>query len=165
MIGTARNALVVVLCAITSYIFEMYGGAPYVLTGHINAGLPIVEPPPFSRTFGNQTESFIDMTKNFKFGILIIPLIAIIGNIAIAKAFCIAFLIHIMLDHCISNAILFHYLIDKDKSVKGANFSRLYSGLFDLNIYTHKKRFLSVNRKFMPNLHKSLILVIRKRNS
>ncbi|XP_029672275.1 sodium-independent sulfate anion transporter-like [Formica exsecta] len=88
MIGTARNALVVILCAVTSYIFELYDGAPFILTGHIDAGLPNVEPPPFSRTIGqNQTESFIDMTKNFKFGILVIPLISIIGNVAIAKAF------------------------------------------------------------------------------
>lgn len=86
-VGTARNALVVVLSAIASYIFETHNGAPYVLTGHIDAGLPIVEPPPFSRTVGNQTENFIDMTKNFKFGILVVPLISIIGNVAIAKAF------------------------------------------------------------------------------
>ncbi|KYM96787.1 Sodium-independent sulfate anion transporter [Cyphomyrmex costatus] len=65
----------------------MNGGAPYILTGHIDAGLPIVEPPSFSRTIGNQTESFIDITKNLKFGILIVPLISIIGNVAIAKAF------------------------------------------------------------------------------
>ncbi|XP_071568572.1 sodium-independent sulfate anion transporter [Temnothorax nylanderi] len=86
-IGTARNALVVVLCAVASYIFETHGGAPYILTGHIDAGLPTVEPPPFSRTVGNQTETFIDMAKKFKFGILVIPLISIIGNVAIAKAF------------------------------------------------------------------------------
>ncbi|XP_071637302.1 sodium-independent sulfate anion transporter isoform X2 [Temnothorax longispinosus] len=86
-IGTARNALVVVLCAVASYIFETHGGAPYILTGHIDAGLPIVEPPPFSRTVGNQTETFIDMAKKFKFGILVIPFISIIGNVAIAKAF------------------------------------------------------------------------------
>ncbi|KYN40710.1 Sodium-independent sulfate anion transporter [Trachymyrmex septentrionalis] len=86
-IGTARNALVVVLCAVTSYIFEMNGGAPYILTGHIDAGLPIVKPPPFSSTIGNRTDSFIDMTKNLKFGIFIVPLISIIGNVAIAKAF------------------------------------------------------------------------------
>nr|XP_012230213.1 PREDICTED: sodium-independent sulfate anion transporter-like isoform X1 [Linepithema humile]XP_012230214.1 PREDICTED: sodium-independent sulfate anion transporter-like isoform X1 [Linepithema humile] len=86
-IGTARNALVVVLCAVASYVFEMHNGAPFILTGHIDAGLPSVQPPPFSRTIGNQTENFIDMTTNFKFGILIVPLISIIGNVAIAKAF------------------------------------------------------------------------------
>ncbi|EFN81292.1 sodium-independent sulfate anion transporter [Harpegnathos saltator] len=86
-IGTARNALVVILCAVASYIFETRGGAPFVLTGHINAGLPSVEPPPFWRKVGNETESFIDMAKNLKTGILVVPLISIIGNVAIAKAF------------------------------------------------------------------------------
>lgn len=78
----------VIFCATVSYIFEMQGGAPFVLTGRINAGLPNIEPPAFSRAFGNQTESFIDMTKNLKSGVLIIPLVSIIGNVAIAKAFC-----------------------------------------------------------------------------
>ncbi|XP_014476440.1 PREDICTED: sodium-independent sulfate anion transporter-like [Dinoponera quadriceps] len=87
MIGTARNALVVILCAVASYIFETHGGAPFILTGHIDAGLPSVEPPPFWRTTGNQTENFIDMAKNLKTGILVVPLISIIGNVAIAKAF------------------------------------------------------------------------------
>ncbi|XP_019888316.1 sodium-independent sulfate anion transporter [Ooceraea biroi] len=86
-IGTARNALVVILCAVASYIFEMHDGAPFVLTGHIDPGLPSIAPPPFSRTTGNQTESFIDITKSFKFGIIVVPLISIIGNVAIAKAF------------------------------------------------------------------------------
>ncbi|XP_032664642.1 sodium-independent sulfate anion transporter-like [Odontomachus brunneus] len=86
-IGTARNALVVILCTVASYIFETRGGAPFILTGHIDAGLPRVEPPPFWRTVGNQTENFIDMATNLRTGILVVPLISIIGNVAIAKAF------------------------------------------------------------------------------
>jgi len=88
VIGTARNALIVVLCAVISYIFEMYDRAPFILTDHIEPGLPNFEPAPFSRTIGNQTESFVDMAKSFKFGILVVPFISIIGNVAIAKAFC-----------------------------------------------------------------------------
>lgn len=87
-IGTARNALVVIFCAVASYIFEMHGGAPFILTGYIDAGLPSVKPPPFWRMVGNQTEDFIDMATNLKTGILVVPLISIIGNVAIAKAFC-----------------------------------------------------------------------------
>lgn len=75
----------------------MYNGAPFILTGHIDAGLPSIDPPPFSRTIGqNQTESFIDMTKNFSFGILIIPLVSILGNVAIAKAFCTRYIFNIL---------------------------------------------------------------------
>ncbi|XP_031837112.1 sodium-independent sulfate anion transporter isoform X2 [Nomia melanderi] len=86
-LGTGRNAIVVILCAVISYVYESRGGAPFVLTGHIEAGLPSVQPPAFSRTVGNQTETFVDMCKNLGTGILIVPLISIIGNVAIAKAF------------------------------------------------------------------------------
>lgn len=80
----------VILCAVASYIFEIHDrGAPFTLTGHIDAGLPSVAPPPFSRTVGeNRTASFVDMTRDLNTGILVVPLISIIGNVAIAKAFC-----------------------------------------------------------------------------
>ncbi|XP_015436479.1 PREDICTED: sodium-independent sulfate anion transporter-like [Dufourea novaeangliae] len=86
-LGTGRNAIVVVLCAVISYIYEIRGGAPFILTGHIDSGLPSIEPPPYSRISGNQTETFMDICKNLGTGILIVPLISIIGNVAIAKAF------------------------------------------------------------------------------
>ncbi|KAG7210485.1 hypothetical protein KM043_012006 [Ampulex compressa] len=86
-LGTGRNALVVVVCAIASYIFERQGGAPYILTGHIDAGLPDVAPPIFSRTIGNSTESFVNICGYLGSGILVVPLISIIANVAIAKAF------------------------------------------------------------------------------
>lgn len=76
-----------ILCATVSYVYENRGGAPFVLTGHIDAGLPPVTFPPFSRSVGNQTETFVEMCKNLGTGILIVPLISIIGNVAIAKAF------------------------------------------------------------------------------
>ncbi|XP_033336485.1 sodium-independent sulfate anion transporter [Megalopta genalis] len=84
---TGRNAIVVIVCAVISYVYEKRGGAPFVLTGEIDAGLPIAGPPPFSRSFGNQTETFVDMCRNLGTGIIIVPLISIIGNVAIAKAF------------------------------------------------------------------------------
>ncbi|CAK9833483.1 Sodium-independent sulfate anion transporter [Anthophora retusa] len=86
-LGTGRNALVVILCAMASYIYENRGGAPFYLTGHISAGLPSITPPPFSRNIRNETETFVDMCKNLGTGILVVPLISIIGNVAIAKAF------------------------------------------------------------------------------
>ncbi|XP_017798692.1 PREDICTED: sodium-independent sulfate anion transporter-like [Habropoda laboriosa] len=86
-LGTGRNALVVIMCAVVSCIFENRGGAPFYLTGHIEAGLPSVRPPPLSRNIGNETETFVDMCKNLGTGIMVVPLISIIGNVAIAKAF------------------------------------------------------------------------------
>lgn len=87
-LGTGRNAIVVVLCAVASYIFEMkHSVAPFLLTGHIDAGLPRVNPPAFTLTHGNHTESFLDICKHFGSGLIVVPLISIIGNVAIAKAF------------------------------------------------------------------------------
>lgn len=87
-LGTGRNALVVVLCALASYIFEARNSeAPFLLTGHIDAGLPRVSSPPFTLSFRNHTESFVDICKHFSSGIIVVPLISIIGNVAIAKAF------------------------------------------------------------------------------
>nr|XP_050855019.1 sodium-independent sulfate anion transporter-like isoform X1 [Vespula vulgaris] len=86
-LGTGRNALVVLLCAVASYIFEIRDGAPFLLTGHINAGLPRVESPSFTITVRNETQTFLDICKHFGSGIIVVPLISIIGNVAIAKAF------------------------------------------------------------------------------
>ncbi|XP_043471039.1 sodium-independent sulfate anion transporter-like [Leptopilina heterotoma] len=86
-IGTGRNAIVVILCATISYIFESRSKAPFILTGHIDAGLPNIEPPKFSYHNGNQNLDFLGICKAFGFGIIVVPLISIIGNVAIAKAF------------------------------------------------------------------------------
>ncbi|KAL2712869.1 sodium-independent sulfate anion transporter-like isoform X1 [Vespula squamosa] len=86
-LGTGRNALVVLLCAVASYIFEIRHGAPFLLTGHIDAGLPRVESPSFTITVRNETQTFLDICKHFGSGIIVVPLISIIGNVAIAKAF------------------------------------------------------------------------------
>jgi sodium-independent sulfate anion transporter 11 len=59
-----------------------------LIPGQIEAGLPSPGHPPFSTFYGNQTHSFIDMVKHLGSGIAIIPIIAILGNVAIAKAFC-----------------------------------------------------------------------------
>ncbi|KOC68511.1 Sodium-independent sulfate anion transporter [Habropoda laboriosa] len=96
-LGTGRNALVVIMCAVVSCIFENRGGAPFYLTGHIEAGLPSVRPPPLSRNIGNETETFVDMCKNLGTGIMVVPLISIIGNVAIAKAFCILVILSLSL--------------------------------------------------------------------
>ncbi|XP_069685134.1 sodium-independent sulfate anion transporter-like isoform X2 [Periplaneta americana] len=86
-IATGRNAMVVVICAAMAYGFENNGKAPFKLTGHIEAGLPIARPPPFSTFYGNQTHDFFDMAKHLGSGIAIVPIIAILGNVAIAKSF------------------------------------------------------------------------------
>lgn len=87
-IGTARNALVVVTCAVAAYIFEVYSTVPFILTGHIRAGLPTVQFPQTSAVYENRTINFFEMCETLGTGIIVVPLVAVIGNVAIAKAFC-----------------------------------------------------------------------------
>lgn len=86
-IATGRNAMVVVICAVISYVFKSHGQTPFVLTGQIEAGLPHAGLPPFSTFYGNQTHSFTDMVSHLGSGLAIVPIIAILGNVAIAKSF------------------------------------------------------------------------------
>nr|CAD7588524.1 unnamed protein product [Timema genevievae] len=86
-VSTGRNAMVVVLCAALAYFFSTMEQAPFLLTGKIDAGLPPIAPPPFTTTFGNSTLSFLNMCQHLGSGIAVVPIVSILGNVAIAKAF------------------------------------------------------------------------------
>jgi hypothetical protein len=61
----------------------------FILTGNIESGLPPFQPPPFSLNdteTGNVT-SFGGMISELGSAIAIIPLLGILENVAIAKAF------------------------------------------------------------------------------
>ena len=109
---TARNAIVVIVCLVIALLVdpELHdcSNEPelcvFSLTGSIQAGLPALQPPPFtapaasaanlSHGHGNhsQTETgamipFTEMVATLGPAIVIIPLIAILESVAIAKAF------------------------------------------------------------------------------
>ncbi|KAG8259057.1 hypothetical protein J6590_019534 [Homalodisca vitripennis] len=86
-ISTARNILVVLACGVMSYVFELHGTAPFVLSAHVKGGLPTFQPPPFSVTTNNVTHSFLDMTSSFQSAIIVLPLLSILENISLAKVF------------------------------------------------------------------------------
>ncbi|KAL0108505.1 hypothetical protein PUN28_015208 [Cardiocondyla obscurior] len=56
-------------------------------SGKIEPGLPKVSLPPFSSQVGNQTYTFIDMCAHYGIGLGILPVISVLANVAIAKAF------------------------------------------------------------------------------
>ena len=99
VLSTARNAIVVVVCTLMAYGFDPVLPASatrnttFILTGNIKAGLPPFEPPPFS--YNDTTTdpdkpvyySFAEMISELGSAIAIIPLLAILENVAIAKAF------------------------------------------------------------------------------
>lgn len=92
LIGTSRNAILVVVCGAIGYSFQASAVAPFKLIGDIPPGLPSLKAPPFSLT-ANETmsgteESFMEMVSSLGSGLIVVPLIALMENIAICKAFC-----------------------------------------------------------------------------
>jgi sodium-independent sulfate anion transporter 11 len=96
LIGTARNALIVIVTgAIAAYFYEN-GQDYFKMIGDIPSGLPTLQPPPFwlpeikNETTGEiiqAGESFGQIVSELGSGLIVIPLIALLENIAICKAF------------------------------------------------------------------------------
>lgn len=96
LIGTARNAILVVVAGGIAAAFYNSGQDHFRLIGDIQPGLPSFQPPPFSieGEFNSTTgeviqaeQSFMDMVGYINSGLIVIPLIALLENIAICKAF------------------------------------------------------------------------------
>lgn len=89
LIGTSRNAILVIITGLIGFYLTINGESPFKLIGYIPPGLPSVQPPPlFGITKNNTTTTLIEMITNLGSGIIVIPLIALLENIAICKAFC-----------------------------------------------------------------------------
>ncbi|PNF43810.1 hypothetical protein B7P43_G07765 [Cryptotermes secundus] len=87
LIGTSRNAILVVICGFIGYHFE--NTDTIKITGNITQGLPEFKIPPFEfyDSTTNHTVSFTDMCSTLGTGLIIVPLVALLENIAICKAF------------------------------------------------------------------------------
>lgn len=96
LIGTARNAIIVIAGGgLAAYFYET-GHDMFKIIGDIPAGLPPLQMPPFSiPEIRNETsgeiiqagESFSEMVSSLGSGLIVVPLIALLENIAICKAF------------------------------------------------------------------------------
>ncbi|KAJ8667345.1 hypothetical protein QAD02_009007 [Eretmocerus hayati] len=84
LISTARNAIVVIVCSCIAYNMQ---NPPFALTGPVRPGLPRISLPPFSTTVENRTLSFMEMCAELGPSIVLVPIIGVLGNVAIAKAF------------------------------------------------------------------------------
>lgn len=98
LVGTARNAIIVIAGgAFSAYFYEFVGNHDmFKIIGDVPQGLPAVQLPPFSipeirnETTGEilqQGESFTEMVSSLGSGLIVVPLIALLENIAICKAF------------------------------------------------------------------------------
>ena len=90
-VSTSRNALAVIFGCVIAYCLEQRGIQPFTLTGNIKPGLPPFEWPSFNvnKTLdeGMESLSFVDIVSEIGTAIGLVPLIAILEQIAIAKAF------------------------------------------------------------------------------
>uniref|UniRef100_A0A1B6MDT6 SLC26A/SulP transporter domain-containing protein n=1 Tax=Graphocephala atropunctata TaxID=36148 RepID=A0A1B6MDT6_9HEMI len=91
LIGTSRNSILVVLCGILGYNLYQPGlpdsEQTLLVIGYIPPGLPEWKLPPFSVEQNNVTVGFLEMVTRMGQGIVVLPLVALLENIAICKAF------------------------------------------------------------------------------
>lgn len=92
LIATSRNALIVLVTSIIAYYFHQNGQEPFLLTGTVRSGLPTPALPPIKTTFGGPNGTVVDMdflgmVSELGPSIALVPIIAVLGNVAISKAF------------------------------------------------------------------------------
>lgn len=88
LISTARNAIIVIACSAIAYkLNSTESGSPFILTGPVRPGLPSFSLPPFHTQVQNRTLSFTEMCSELGASIALVPIIGVLGNVAIAKAF------------------------------------------------------------------------------
>lgn len=92
LVATARNAILVLFSSLAAYYAHQNGQMPFILTGKVKSGLPGFAPPPFETSYtganGTAVEmGFMDMISELGSSIALVPIIAVLGNVAISKAF------------------------------------------------------------------------------
>ncbi|XP_071872237.1 sodium-independent sulfate anion transporter [Bombus fervidus] len=86
-LSICRNALVVLITSTIAFYFEKTGSSPFILSGKIQSGFPKLSVFPLSSQVGNETYTFLDMCSHLGSGIIVLPLVSVLANVAIAKAF------------------------------------------------------------------------------
>ncbi|KAF2879074.1 hypothetical protein ILUMI_27083 [Ignelater luminosus] len=88
LLSIGRNALTVLFGSLIAFYFESKTGkSPFTLSGAVHAGIPTFKLPNFNTKLGNETISFMEMVHELGTGIIVLPVVAVLANVAIAKAF------------------------------------------------------------------------------
>ncbi|XP_066600096.1 sodium-independent sulfate anion transporter-like [Prorops nasuta] len=86
-LSNARNAFAVFITSLISFHLTTRESSPFTLSGKVQPGLPNFTLPSFSSKVGNESYSFFEMCSQLGSGIFVVPVIAVLANVAIAKAF------------------------------------------------------------------------------
>uniref|UniRef100_A0A1A9WJC3 SLC26A/SulP transporter domain-containing protein n=1 Tax=Glossina brevipalpis TaxID=37001 RepID=A0A1A9WJC3_9MUSC len=89
-ISISRNALVVFTCGLIAYLWiqrSSLEAIPITLSSKVDSGIPTIKLPPFAFVHNNRTYVFTDICRELGSGIIVVPIVAVLANVAIAKAF------------------------------------------------------------------------------
>ncbi|KAJ8729793.1 hypothetical protein PYW07_016831 [Mythimna separata] len=88
LVSISRNALVVLAASSFAYLTHHPHQPPlFKLSGRVEPGLPRLSAPPFSASLDNSTVTFVDMVHTLGSAVIMMPIVMVLANIAIAKAF------------------------------------------------------------------------------
>lgn len=87
-LSISRNALIVLITAIFAYLLSTnYNRVPFRLSEKVDPGVPAFKLPDFSVVRDNTTIGFIEICSDIGSGLILLPLVSILANVAIAKSF------------------------------------------------------------------------------
>lgn len=87
-LSISRNALIVLVTSFFAYQLSFhYDQMPFKLSDKVDPGLPSFRLPEFSVERDNRTVGFIEICGDIGSGLIMLPLISILANVAIAKSF------------------------------------------------------------------------------
>ena len=89
-ISISRNALVVFFSGLMVFMWvkkTSIEAVPFVLSSKVSSGMPTIKLPPFAFEHQNRTYVFTDILHELGSGVILVPIVAVLANVAIAKAF------------------------------------------------------------------------------
>ena len=87
LLSIARNVLTVVTAIIVVKLLNSYNIHLFTLSPPVFSGLPPLRLPTFHMTVGNVTYGPTDFFSRMELGLIVVPLVGIVENIAISKEF------------------------------------------------------------------------------
>nr|XP_029709679.1 sodium-independent sulfate anion transporter-like isoform X2 [Aedes albopictus] len=87
-LSLSRNALIVLITSAIAFRWNSSGEqVPFKLSGHVQPGIPGFELPIYSVQSGNVTIGYFEVVKELGSSLVLVPLVAVLANVSIAKAF------------------------------------------------------------------------------
>ena len=88
-LSISRNAMIILITSYFAYFLTLrYEKVPFQLSEKVDPGIPSFQLPEFSAVVGNRTVGFVEICSDIGSGLILLPLVSVLANVAIAKVFC-----------------------------------------------------------------------------